>query len=346
MLIVNSKQLPANANKDSDMYMYVKEYQDCIADLKVKFPTGEIALKRNGYPKITKGFADDSMAKGMPEMPTPVIFKLTKTVNGVTWGYCKGRPIIQPNGLVEVPPNDNSETFSNLIERIDIRSNPDFAFFVMYKSNLIGSHFTIYDPEGDKIRKLTENNDKLKVQFAIREGMDEEKLRMVCQSMEIKDAAKKNILILQEELEKKVFAMEERKKKEPTNLMLKGVPEFLAEIKNDDVTRPKAIIQFGIDEGKITFNPKDSHFYFDSADICYVPITRQSDRQDYLAFFLHNPENEQKWKDILKGLITIEYIDSMDKYGARWLAKQCGIPLNKKPEELITALHAEFTQAE
>jgi len=229
---------------------------------------------------------------------------------------------------------------------INLRKDPDYAFFMIYKSGLIDKEYQIYDPEGDKLKELTEKNNRLKVQFAIRENMDEEKLRMIGQSMGVKNAAKKNILILQEEIESKVFAMDEQKKKEPTNLMLKGVPEFLAEMKNDDVTRPKAIIQYGIDEGKITFNPKDSHFYFGSADLCYVPITRQSDRQDYLALFLHNPENEQKWIDILKGLITPEYIDTMDKYGQRWLAKQVGIALNKKPEELLTALHAEFTQAE
>lgn len=339
-LIVNSKSLPNNASKEHELYEYVREYQQCVTDLKAKFPTGNIALRRNGYPKVNRS-ADGSI--NLPEVPAPIFIKLTSKPdsNGAVWGYCKGRPLIHPNGLVDVPPNDNSEVIDSEVLNIPLRSKPDYAFYIMYKSGLLGSEYTVYDPEGDKLAELMEKNAKLKVQSLIRDT-EEEKLRMLSQAWGISKAGTKNILLLQEELENKVFSMEEERKKNPTNLMLKGVAEFIAESKNDEVSRPKAIIQMGFDDGRITFNGSQSKLYFDDTELCYIPSDRQTDKLAFLAQVLRNPDNSEKWMKVLRGLLSKDYIEKMDKYGKRWLAGQLGVPLNKKEEDLVKALLEQF----
>jgi hypothetical protein len=340
MLIVNNKTLPLNPTKGHELEEYSKQYQEKLKELQVRFPTGNIALRRNGYPKINRS---PDGTTNMPEIPSMMLFKLTKTdSDGVTWGYCKGRPLIHSNGLVEVPPNDNTETFSSEIENIPLRTKPDYAFFIMYKSGLVGTEFQVYDPEGDKLKELMEKNAKLKVQSSIRD-MDTEKMRMLAQAWGISKAGTKNEILLQEELENKVFTMEEAKKKTPTNLMLKGVAEFLAEMKDDDITRPKAIIQMGVDEKRITFNKSQSKYYFDDLELCYVPYDRHSDSQDYLAMILRRTESSEKWIAVLKGLLTKEYITTMDKYGLRWIAGQLGIAVNKKEDALRDDLLAQFS---
>jgi hypothetical protein len=47
---------------------------------------------------------------------------------------------------------------------------------------------------------------------------------------------------------------------------------------------------------------------------------------------------------MLHALVTKEYIESLDKYGVRWLATQAGLPLNKKEEIIRESLLAEFVQ--
>jgi hypothetical protein len=139
-----------------------------------------------------------------------------------------------------------------------------------------------------------------------------------------------------------VFAMEESKKKNKSDLMAKGVSEFLAEIKNDDLTRPKALIQYGIDEKRIVFNGSQSKFYLDETELCFVPFDKQSTRQDFLSFVLRKPENKDKWQAVLKTLIDAEYVNKLDKYGARWVASQLDVPLNQKEDQLRDSLLALF----
>jgi hypothetical protein len=342
MLIANFKVLNPNS-KDPEVAPYQKEYEDGVKELLGRFPSGVVQLQRTGYPKPIPENKGDMLIQ--PELPSPIIIKLTKTdKNGVFWGYCKGRADIQANGLANVPVTDNSETFEGEIVAFDLKKKPDYAFFILLKSGIVGTLFHVYDPEGDRMKAAEDKNAKLRVQYAIRENLDDERLKMICSAWGIADVSKKHRLLLQEELEDKIFAMEEAKKKDTTNLMLKGVSEFLAEIKDDDITRPKAILQTALDDKRLTFSESNSHFYFDENDICYVPVDRQENKLGFLVAVLRNPEHKDKWQLILKAVVNKEYIEGLDKYGVRWLATQMGLPLNKKPEVLLESLLAEFVQ--
>src|SRR5512133_3167116 len=109
MLLVNSKQLQINASKDKDpeMYVYWKEYKEGIEALETRFPNKDIQLRRNGYPKWNK---NPDGTRGLREHPPLLLIKAIGNPDqrGATWAYCKGRPLIQANGLVDVPPNDNT----------------------------------------------------------------------------------------------------------------------------------------------------------------------------------------------------------------------------------------------
>jgi hypothetical protein len=195
------------------------------------------------------------------------------------------------------------------------------------------------------MRELEIKNKKLRVQSAIRD-FSEEKLRMMGLAWSINDAEKMNVLLLQEELESKVFSMEEKKRKEPLNLMLKGIDDFLAEIKNDDSVRPKAVIQMAIRDKLLEYKPTDSHYYFEGENVCFVPTNKVDTREDFVLNFLRDEKHKDMWVSILKKVVTTEYIETLDKYGVRWLCGQLGIPLNQQEPELRKALLAEFVSAE
>lgn len=337
-LIVNSKQLPDNATKDNELFKFVKEYQDGVSELKLRFLAGDICLRRNGYPRINKS-PDGTQIN---ESPAPIYIKLTRSVNGATWGYCKGRALIHPNGLVEVSPTDSYEDIGSEYIHINLSVQPDYAFFMMYKSGILGTEYTVYDPEGDRMKELREKNARNQVTNAIWSNMDEPKVRMMAGAWGIKDSNKADLLILKDDLEKKVLAMDEEKKKKPNELMLRGIDEFLADARNDEFTRPKALIQLGIDDKRITYSK--NHFYLDGAELCHVPFGKDTpvERQEFLAQFCRNPENKEKWLLILKGLLNKDYIEAMDKYGVRYFAGQFDLPLNQKEDALKTALLSEF----
>ena len=337
MLIVNSKQLPVNAGKDHELYSYANEYKAGIRDLEVRFPSGQIQLKRNGYPRMNKS---QDGTPTLPEIPSPVFIKLTCSVDDAIWSYCKGRPVIEANGLMSVREEENSEVLNGEVLHFDLKNKPDYVFYLMYKSGLLGSVYSVYEPEADKLRELETKNSRIKVTSLIWNDLPEDKLRMVCQAWGVKDSGKKNILLLKEEIENKVFAMESIKQKDTSNLMLKGIAEFIAETKADEITRPKAIIQHAVDEGRLVFN--NSRFYFDGNEVCYVPPDRHDTRMEYIAAFLRNSDNKEKWDTILRALITQDYVNKMDKYGKRWLASQSGVALNQKEEDLTKALLEAF----
>lgn len=337
-LIVNSKTLPLNPTKGHELEEYSKEYQEKLKELQIRFPSGSIALKRNGYPKVNR---DRDGSINLPEIAPPMFIPMIKNVDGVSWAYCKTRPKIEPNGLVSLLPDEASEMINSEVYTLDLRRRPDHAFYIMYKSGILGTEFQVHDPEGDRITELLEKNKRLKVEYTIRD-MEEEKLRMLAQAWGVKDVAKKPFVIVQDDLSQLVFKLEDEKRKNITDLSAKGMDEFLAEARNDEVVRPRAIVQMGIDEKRIVFQPKGSKYYFDGGELCFVPPGSQKDRQEYLNKFLTKEENKEKWLTVLQGLLSAEYIESMDKFGVRWLTMQFGDPVNKKEEELRKALLERF----
>ncbi len=348
MILINGQVLPLNPVKNSGLEKYSQEYQNGIRDLKVRFPEGVITLKRHGFPKKAKP-GQDGMLMLAEEAP-PIIMKLTRPVGNDVWAYCKGAPHKDKDtGFLKVPDDNNSLKLDGETLPLDLVANEDLVFFFWFKSGQL-TNFYVHEPEATRLSLLKEEQARKRVSSIILD-MDEAKLEMVAMAWDVsiykdlKKKVKKPIEFLRDDLEKRVFKMEAEKQKDKTNLMARGVDEFLADVKTDEVTRPKAIIQSAIDEGKLAYDVKNGHWYFDGNDICFVPFNRNHDRtsrQEFLAQFLRNSENADKWDYILKESVNKEYIETCDKYGKRWLAGQCEIPLNQNEEDLTKALLEHF----
>jgi len=334
MLIVNGSVLPANANKDHELFPMVDEYQRSIKKLKADYPKGEITLMRIGYPQTNP--------TGLAEDVPPIYFPMQiSDGNGVSWAYCKGRPVIHPNGLRELPKEDRSEALGDLI-LLDINKKEDYTFYMMFKSGILNNIYRVFDPDGDRLKELRLRNERREVEYAISKGMDESKLRNVAAAWGVEKAYEKDVLLVQADLETKVFALDDIKKKNPTNLQLKGITEFLTEIKADDYLMPKALVQKAIDYKKLVKDKQDQKYYLGDVEICYIPVNKRDDEVDFIAGYLRHPDNKEKWDQLLTEMIDEEFITSGDKYSVRWLAVQVGIPVNQQAEAIRKALLDKF----
>jgi hypothetical protein len=260
--------------------------------------------------------------------------------DGVLWAYCNGSPLLKDG--IRVLPNEmrSEEAGENIF--IDIKKREDYAFYIMFKSGIVGSLFRVFDPERDRLKGLREKNEKRELSFAISKGMDEQKLRAVAGAYGVEKAFEKDVLLVQDDLETLVIAMDEKKKKNPTNLMLKGISDFLAEIKSEDHLMPKAFIQMALDYQKMKWNAADRVFLLQDIEICTVPYDKVQDKISYCATVLRNPDNKDKWEKFLHEVLDEDYISGLDRYSIRWLAKEFDIPLNKKESELRTILLGKF----
>jgi hypothetical protein len=345
MLIVNSKILQKDLQKGHELFEYWKEYEKGIRDLSVRFPDGVIQLKRKGYPRDVPPHPANAPDFLMPPDAPPIFMRLTKSVDGVLWSYVKGRPKIGANGLVEPNPTEDSETLLGEVMSLNLKKDADYAFFFWYKSGQIGSNFDIYDPAGDEVREARSKKDEMRVKALIWNDFDDNKVKLMCEAYGISISARNkeiDVDILRQRLEDKVFDMEAKKKSEPTNLMLKGIADFMADAKADEFTRPKAIIQRAIDEKVLTY--KGAHFYMGDLEICFVPLDHQTidRRQEYLAKYFRTNEDDSKWVSLLEAVVDREYIDSCDKYGVRWLAEQVGIRLNQQVDAIKQQVYEKF----
>lgn len=337
MLIVNNKILREGLSKNDELYSFLREYEEGIKNLERNYPRGVVQIKRIGYPKTPPPSTGDIIL--LPEPAPPIYIKATRDVNGVLWGYCSGRPVIHPNGLVEVPDNANIITLDGEYMTVDYKQRPDYAFYLIYKSGILGLYYEIYDPEGEAIRQAEEKNRYLKMQYLIREGMSEDKCRAVAASWGVTNVGSKHLAIVQEELEKKIIEGEKKKKESGyLSLSIRGIDEFIEEIKSEDWVRPKAIVQMAIDANVVTFRATDSSWYMGDQRLCYVPLDKTDEKREVLTRWFSDENNREIWHDVLRSVVDEDYISSLSKWGLRWLAGEFDIPLNQSIEKLKDAL--------
>lgn len=344
MIIVNSKVLPSEPIKGHDLFKYSVEYQDGTRQLQTLYPSGEITLRRNGYPRVNRR-VDGSVT--LPEDAPPIKITLTTTdKSGAVWSYVNGSPIHNANGLVEPRPETNRVMLEGEIIRLDLRNGLDYAFYIYFKSNLIGTEYHVYDPEGDEIREVKRKKEEMRAKTLIWNDFDENKVKLMCEAYGISISARGkeiDVDLLRQKLEDKVFAMETEKQRDKTNLLMaKGIAEFLADAKADEFTRPKAIIQRAIDEKILTYSK--SYFRMGDLEICFVPLDWQSidKRQEYLAKYFRTQDDGEKWTALLQAVVDKDYIDACDKYGLRWLAEQVGVRLNQQIDAIKEQVYEKF----
>lgn len=340
MLIRNYKIFnPSVTDNKDEQYHDAVDYRAFVKEMGERFPSGMITFKRIGWPRQSKDPRDSGLDI-FPEIPAPINLRPARNDNGIYWAYCRGRAVIQANGLADIPP-DEYVILDGEVKSFDLKRDTDLLYFLVKKYPVFAHEYAVFDPEGDRKRELKDKNARIRLQSSIRD-ISEEKLRTMAGAWAIPESDSKDMLLLQDDLEKKVLSQEEFKKKNPTDFSIRGIDEFFADMKNDEVVRPKSFLQKAIARDVVTFNARNSHYYVGEMELCYVPVGSLDRRVEFLLQVLLKPENRERWVDILRQVVDQKQIEEMDKYGKRWLAGQVGVALNQKEEELTTALLGVF----
>lgn len=337
MLLVNKKPLPSVAKADSsELAEYIKEFQKGLDFFRKEFSRGVIRLNRTGYPRKAKG-----KVKPVPPfcMPLEWMAENMDKNGSALWSYCKGSPVVQANGLMDI--RERSMWLSGADMSLDWKKDADFAFYFYFKTNMIsGGTYRVKDPEKEAIKRAQARKAKHDLATAIYDGLtDENKLRAVAASWGVDNAYKDLAVLISEKLEKKVIELDEKKSKEPNNHSLRGIQEFLEDVKVGDEIRRKALIQYAIDMGKIKYDSFSIKYkWADGRDIVMVD-PRYTDRIQFLANYLSHSTQKATWVGFVRGLLDEDLITHQDKRGLYWLAEQLEFEEKKRTiEELRTEL--------
>lgn len=338
MLLVNKKPLPSVAKADSsELAEYVKEFQKGMKFFSEEFPRGVIRLNRTGYPRKAKG-----KVKPVPPfcMPLEWMAENMDKNGSALWSYCKGSPVVQANGLMDI--RERSMWLSGADMSLDWKKDADFAFYFYFKTNMISSGtYRVKDPEKEALKRAQARRAKHDLATAIYDGLiDENKLRAVAASWGVDNAYKDIPDIIREKLEKKVIEADEKKTKEPNNHAIRGIQDFLEDVKVGDEIRRKALIQYAVDQSKIKFDKFAVKYkWADGRDIVSVDPRFLNNSIEYLANYLSHPTQKTTWVGFVRGLIDEDLIAHQDNRGLYWLAEQLGFEEKKRTvEELRTEL--------
>jgi len=340
MILINSQPLDVNAEKDEThpLHSQALEFKAGVKNLREMFKS-QIKFVRPGYPKKNRG--TDSKGREIENMtePTPPtrIPLQARAVgrNGIQeiWDYCDGRARLLPNNLWEATGKRSIMPTDSFI--IDLESKPDLAFFLYYKSPLVLSgQWIVYDPDGDAKAKGDKKRLELDLNHALYGVLSDdniEQLKVVAQAYGISRTDKKHPDNIRVELEKAVLDGEVKKRSDPT---ARGVKEFIEELKVTDSVKLRSLVMVGIDDDKIKWSG-DGRYKVGERELCKVPATELTRKQDYLCNHLLMMANRPKLQDLLKDLVTKEYLDKADSKAIFWLARMMGEKVEFKPKEEI-----------
>jgi hypothetical protein len=276
-----------------------------------------------------------------PIKPTMIPLRATTGTNLGTeiWELSLGAPILQPNNLWKPSAGRHSVVIEDQ-KTVSLGRDAELAFFLYYKSAAFkGGIIKIDDPiadaraEGDKARA------ELDLQTALYATLgDEEQLRTMAQAYGVADSDKKHPDTIRKELRNIVISGDAKKRTDP---MARGVKEFLEELKVTDAVRLRSLVMTSIDNGKIVWHG-DGRYVVGERDICKVPISDVARKQDYLCNFLLRASNKPKLQELLKDIVTKEYLEKVtDDKVFTWLAKVNELTYNFKKADEIKKLVLE-----
>jgi hypothetical protein len=343
MLLINSKQLELTALKDDShpLHSYAKEYDAGIKHLKETYGD-DIKFVRPGFPKRTKGIdVRGNEVSNMTELSNPMLVPLKARYQGKLgmeiWEYCQGMPKLLPNNLWEATGKRSVFVTDNIT--VSLKREPELAFFLYYKSPVFKSNLLkIDDPtaeakaEGDKARA------ELDLQTALYGTLgDEEQLKIVAQAYGVAGVDKKHPDAIRKELKAIVLLGDKKKRTDPT---VKGIKEFLEEMKVTDAVRLRSLVMTMTENKKIEWTG-DGRYKIGEREICRVPQAELQTRQNFLCNHLLNHANRPKLQELLKDTVDKEYLDKVnDEKTFIWLAKVLELPHNfKKKDEIREAVY-------
>lgn len=358
-ILVNGKMLEtaiALQKTDHPLHEIAKEYTEGLKKLREQFPDGKIKFVRPGFPIKTKGVDSKGREVMMVEPSRPALFPLEKKFahpmrGEEIWSCCLQMPQLLPNGLWSIGKKKSLKVDEFYI--VDLNKQPDLAYYLAYIAKFDRKGLLVIDdPKAETRKKADEKRRTVEINAAIWQMLkDEEQLRKIAAAYGVTGAyAKRNgeyskdADTLRFELEDQILKNEKRRGK--NDFSVKGISEFLEEMKVTDNVRLRAFIQNLIDEKKIVYKP-DGRFRVGEKAITQVPQSEIGRKFEWLCGFYAMPSNKDRLVELMKDVIDKEYLDNItDEKDHTWIAKSLGLSTSfKKKEELKSAVYDAFNVA-
>ena len=330
MILVNQKILDTrNTDKNYDLIAYAEDYRSCLADLRKEYPDNKIRLQRVGWPKKSK-------STGISREVPPITLPLSMTQNGEVWAYSKTSAKIEPNGLADI--KETSMMVTGLSWTIDIAKDPDLAVYMMYKTPFINLYFVVKDAAKEARKLADAKRAELNLGKQIYEGLsDDNKARMVAASWGVDGAMTDTPDQVRINLEEKVRAEQAKKDKNPETRSLRGIAEFIEDVKGDPAIRRRAALQYALDNKKMVLDRFTGWYMIGDRKVVYIPSEHLDTPLMYAGNYFGDSMKKEDWLMFLKDIVNEDFINIQDKQGIFWLAKELGIDVGVK----ITAEEAK-----
>jgi hypothetical protein len=326
MLIVNKERLDVSRADDTSYHLreQAQEYRRGLKQIQDTYPDGQLVIVRTGYPKFTdgidsKGFDVKAMIEPTPPAKYPLSSLYSHHKRGKeVWGVCMGEPKILPGNLWDIGDKRSFTITDKMV--IDIKQEPDLAFFLVYICNAVkGGHLKIDNPKEDAKKRGNKHREEIEIEIAIWHTLsDDDQLKRIASSWGVAEVDKKEPDQVREELRDVLKANDDMKKRD---LSYKGTKEFLEEMKITDSVRLNSFLRHWLDEKKITLLDSGQVKIGDKT-IAHIPADWANRKFVWLCNYFFAPNNLQKLQELMKDLVNKEYLDTVsDEKDFRWLAK-------------------------
>jgi hypothetical protein len=332
------------------MHVFAKEYDSGLKELYRKYPEGTISFVPAGEePTVDMIDSKGKEYRDVPEEPKPIRIPLAAHISHPTrgkeyWGVCQGNPYEVRNGVWDIGGKLDSK--SKMVKgnlTINIKDDPDLAFFMTYKSRLVtGGHWKIDDPKADIRAKGDEERAQLALRIAIWQTLeDEDTLKIVASAYGIDNVDTKQSDAIRFELRD---TLERNNKLKLTDPTYKGTDEFLEDLKITDYILLSAFVKHFLDLKAISWKG-DGRFKIGDKTIAQVPADWVKRRFEWLCNHLASPNNLDKLQSLMIDLINEDYLDSIkDDKIFRWIAKVKEIQgyYNKSADMVKEMVYVDF----
>jgi hypothetical protein len=354
MLIVNYQRLlnvdQAYADENNPLHPYAKEYKNGLKELTKKYPEGTITFKAAAeQPTVDIIDSKGKEYRDIPEEPKPIRISLRANVSHPQrgkeyWGVCLGTPYLVREGVWDIGGKLESKSKQVIGSfTVNIKNDPDLAFFMAYKSPLIANgHWKIDDPKAAMRARGDEERAQLTLRTAIWQTLgDEDTLKIIASAYGIDNVDTKQADEIRFELRNTLERNNQLKLTDPT---YKGTEEFLEDLKITDYILLSAFIKHFLDLKAISWKG-DGRYKIGDKTIAQVPADWVKRKFEWLCNHMASPNNLEKLQSLMVDLINEDYLDSIkDDKMFRWLAKVKEIQgyYNKNAEAVKEMVYVDF----
>lgn len=308
MLYVNETALNKSNKEYADLF---KDYQEKVSEYKKKY--GKTITFLSLYKPYAEG-AGQTDRTGRPILVHPrknisLIFTAKESREGfgeLQWRYSDvGRQIKHTKeGSYEFWPNISDPNLKSFRDQwtLSLDQYSDLVYFIIEKSNWIGRHMEISDPEGKAKEFVDTQAPEADLKYFIYgsgspinpKNDGGRSMRMIASAWGVRDAHKLGESSLKIELANKVKELHAKRSRTG-----KGIPEFLNDVfdinkgKEKDL-KVRAAIRQAIDENYIKYDPAEYSWKWTEGNktLCSISVDEVTNRQERLYKYLMSSPKE------------------------------------------------------